>query len=68
MKSFLKLTDVNSPDLYSILNENVRRIKVPDLHIPNDWSNDAKNPSDSDESDEENVYVCVCMSNALLQS
>ena len=52
MKSFLKLTDVNSPDLYSMLNENVRRI----------------NPSDSDESDEENVYVCVCMSNALLQS
>ena len=67
MKFFLKPTDVNSPDLlYSILYENVRRIKVLDLHIPNDWTNDAKNPTD--ESDEENVYVCVCMSNALLQS
>ena len=68
MKSFLKLTDVNSPILYSMLNENVRRIKVLDLHIPNDWTNVSKNPSDSHESDEENVYVCVCMSNALLQS
>ena len=68
MKSFLKLTDVNSPDtdIYSISNENVKRIKVLHLHILNDWTNAAKNPSD--ESYEENVYVCVCMSNALLQS
>ena len=72
--SFLKLTDVNSPDtdIYSISNENVRSIKVLHLHIPNlfiDWTNAAKNPSDeSDESYEENVCVCVCMSNALLQS
>ena len=66
--SFLKLTDVNSPDtdIYSISNENVRSIKVPHLHIQPYHTNAAKNPSD--ESYEENVCVCVCMSNALLQS
>ena len=46
--SFLKLTDVNSPDtdIYSISNENVKRIKVLHLHILNDWTNTAKNPVD----------------------
>ena len=60
MMSFLKLTDVNSPDtdIYSISNENVRKIKVLHLHIPNDWTDAVKNPSD--ESDKENVYTFVC--------